>query len=128
MSFTEAVRACLTQYVTFSGRARRAEYWWFVLFGVLVALVAAIIDSAANITLFQVIVGLALLLPNLAVTFRRLHDTNRTGWWILISLVPVVGGIVLLVFMLIDSDPNPNRFGPCPKVVGPAPAPGPAQA
>jgi uncharacterized membrane protein YhaH (DUF805 family) len=128
MSFPEAVRACLSKYVTFTGRARRAEYWWFVLFVALVSVVASTIDMAADITLFQVIVGLALLLPNLAVAVRRLHDTDRTGWWLLIGLVPVIGGIVLLVFMLLDSDPHPNRFGASPKMVGPAPSTGPVQA
>jgi uncharacterized membrane protein YhaH (DUF805 family) len=128
MSFPEAIRACLYKYVTFTGRARRAEYWWFVLFVALVSLVASAIDSAADITVFQVIVGLALLLPNLAVAVRRLHDTDRTGWWLLIGLVPVVGGIVLLVFMLLDTDPHTNRFGSSPKAVGPAPSAGPVQA
>ncbi|HWL96745.1 MAG TPA: DUF805 domain-containing protein [Nocardioidaceae bacterium] len=128
MSFPEAVRACLTQYVTFTGRARRSEYWWFFLFVFLASLVASMIDFSFNITLFQVIVGLALILPHLAVIVRRLHDTDRSGWWILIGLIPVVGTIVLLVFMLIDSDPQTNRFGASPKTVGPAPSAGPVQA
>jgi uncharacterized membrane protein YhaH (DUF805 family) len=128
MSFPEAIRACLSQYVTFTGRARRSEYWWFVLFILLATLVAALIDTSFNIIVFQVVVGLALLLPQLAVIVRRLHDTDRTGWWILIGLVPVVGNIVLLVFMLLDSDPQPNRFGPSPKVVGGAASAGPVQA
>ena len=128
MSFPEAVRACLSQYVTFTGRARRSEYWWFVLFVALVSLVASSIDFAANIMVFQVIAGVALLLPNLAVAVRRLHDTDRTGWWLLIGLVPVVGTIVLLVFMLFDSDPEANKYGPPSKAIGPAPSAGPVQA
>jgi uncharacterized membrane protein YhaH (DUF805 family) len=128
MSFPEAVRVCFSKYVTFTGRARRSEYWWFVLFVALVSLVASAIDFSADIMVFQVIVGLALLLPELAVAVRRLHDTDRTGWWLLIGLVPVIGGIVLLVFFLIDSDPDANRYGASPKEVGPAPSAGPVQA
>jgi uncharacterized membrane protein YhaH (DUF805 family) len=128
MSFPEAVRVCLSKYVTFTGRARRSEYWWFVLFASLVTLVASAIDFSANIIVFQVIVGLALLLPELAVAVRRLHDTDRSGWWLFIVLVPVIGGIVLLVFFLIDSDPHTNRFGTSPKEVGPAPSAGTVQA
>jgi uncharacterized membrane protein YhaH (DUF805 family) len=128
MSFPEAVRVCFSKYVTFTGRARRSEYWWFVLFVALVSLVASAIDFSADIMVFQVVVGLALLLPELAVAVRRLHDTDRSGWWLLIGLVPVIGTIVLLVFFLIDSDPHTNRFGTSPKEIGPAPSVGPVQA
>jgi uncharacterized membrane protein YhaH (DUF805 family) len=130
MQFPEAVRVCFSKYVTFTGRARRSEYWWFVLFVALVSLVASALDFylSTDFMVFQVIVGLALLLPELAVGVRRLHDTNRTGWWLLIGLVPVIGGIVLLVFFLIDSDPGTNRYGASTKEVGPAPSAGPVQA
>lgn len=121
MSFADAVRSVLSQYATFSGRARRSEYWWFALFNLLVSIVAAIIDVVAGTDfgsgsgVFSVIVTLALLLPSLAVTVRRLHDTERSGWWILIGIIPIVGAIVLLVFMVLDGTPGPNRFGPSPK-------------
>ena len=121
MSFQDAVRTCLQQkYVDFSGRARRSEYWFFVLFYVIVRFVANIIDSiigtrgfAGGNGLLGVLVGLALLLPGLSVGVRRLHDTGRSGWWILIALVPFIGAIVLLVFALQPSE-GPNRFGERP--------------
>ncbi|MDZ5443975.1 DUF805 domain-containing protein [Micromonospora sp. 4G57] len=130
MSFTAAIRSVLTQYVGFTGRARRSEYWWFALFTVLVGLAAAILDSVLGTTLgsdgstgvIGIIVNLALLLPALAVAMRRLHDTDRSGWWLLIGLVPIVGAIVLLVFFVLDSTPGTNRFGANPKE-RPLPAP-----
>ncbi|WP_319462380.1 DUF805 domain-containing protein [Micromonospora sp. RTP1Z1] len=131
MSFTAAIRSVLTQYVGFTGRARRSEYWWFALFTVLVGLAAAILDGVLGTTLgsgrgstgvIGIIVNLALLLPTLAVAMRRLHDTDRSGWWLLIGLVPIVGAIVLLVFFVLDSTPGTNRFGANPKE-RPLPAP-----
>jgi len=119
MSFADAVRSVLTKYVTFTGRARRSEFWWFGLFALIVYVVAAIIDAAAGISVFTIIVALALFLPSLAVTVRRLHDTGRSGWWILIGLIPLVGGLVLLVFECQDSQPGSNNYGPSPKDVGP---------
>lgn len=93
MTFTQAVRSVLGNYATFSGRARRSEYWWFYLFTVLVSVVAAGVDALLN-TMFDNAIGivgtvtsLALLLPSLAVTARRLHDTGRTGWWMLLPAV-----------------------------------------
>jgi uncharacterized membrane protein YhaH (DUF805 family) len=124
MSFTAAVRSVLSQYVRFGGRARRAEYWWFFLFSVLVGIVTLILDialgtdfegSATSGGLFNLIANLALLLPSLAVAVRRLHDTDRSGWWILIGLIPLIGAIVLLVFFVQDGTLGPNRFGPSPK-------------
>ncbi|MEO3773538.1 DUF805 domain-containing protein [Micromonospora sp. B9E7] len=122
MSFGAAIKSVFNQYVGFSGRARRSEYWWFALFTLLVSIVAAILDSALGLTFegsstgfIGLIASLALLLPGLAVAVRRLHDTDRTGWWLLIGLVPLVGAIVLIVFFVMDSTPGPNRFGPSPK-------------
>jgi len=120
MSFTDAVRTCLSKYVDFSGRARRSEYWWFALFVILAGAVGAILDglfgtrSDLGTGVVQGLINLALLLPGLAVAVRRLHDTGRTGWWILIGLVPLVGWIVLLVFYVQDSVPD-NEHGPNPK-------------
>lgn len=123
MSFTAAVRSVLTQYVGFSGRARRSEYWWFVLFSILVGIIASVLDSvlgtdfesSAGSGLFSLLANLALLLPSLAVAIRRLHDTDRSGWWVLIGLIPILGLIVLVVFFVQDGTPGPNRFGPSPK-------------
>jgi uncharacterized membrane protein YhaH (DUF805 family) len=115
MTFGTAVSSVLTQYTGFSGRARRSEFWWYSLFTFVVYLVVALLDAALHTTVLGLIVALGLLLPSLAVTVRRLHDTGRSGWWILIGLIPLAGAIVLLVFECTDSEPGPNRFGPSPK-------------
>lgn len=138
MGFGEAIQSCFRQYVGFSGRARRSEYWWFALFGLIVSIVANLIDTMlgtmsedTNVGVIGTIASLALLLPSLAVAVRRLHDTSRTGWWILIGLIPIVGWIVLIVFYVQDSHPD-NKYGPSPKAgavqTGPAPDAGPAPA
>lgn len=105
----------LKKYVVFEGRARRTEYWVFNLISFVISLVLSVIDNALSLGFLASLYGLAVLLPSLAVTVRRLHDTNRSGWWILISLIPFIGWIVLLVFMLMDSDPQANEYGPNPK-------------
>ncbi|GGO09838.1 DUF805 domain-containing protein [Micromonospora parathelypteridis] len=123
MSFVAAVKSVLSNYVGFTGRARRSEYWWFVLFTVLLGIVASILDNALGLNFVEgssngvigLIVSLGLLLPGLAVAVRRLHDTDRAGWWVLIGLVPIVGAIVLIVFFVQDGTPGANRFGPSPK-------------
>lgn len=121
MSLPEAVRSVLTQYATFSGRARRSEYWWFALASFIAAIVAAIIDAVLGSSrtfgstgLVGGLLSLALLLPSLAVGVRRLHDTDRTGWLILIGIIPIVGWIILLVWFCSDSKPA-NQYGPNPK-------------
>lgn len=118
MNFGEAVRSVFTQYVGFSGRARRSEYWWFFLFSLLVYAAAGIIDVAAHTAAIMIIVELALLLPSLAVTVRRLHDTDRSGWWLLIGVIPIVGTIILIVWLCDDSTVSRNRFGDSPKYTG----------
>lgn len=118
MSFAEAIRSAFSKYVTFSGRARRSEFWWFTLFAVILSIVAAIIDTAIGNSVLTIIVSLGLLLPSLAVTARRLHDTGRSGWWILIGLIPLIGAIVLLVFECQDSQPGANSYGSSPKDTG----------
>lgn len=124
MNFADAVRSVLSQYVGFSGRARRSEYWWFALFTAMVAIVAAVLDVALHTPAAVLVLDLALLLPSLAVTVRRLHDTGRSGWWILIEFIPIVGAIVLLVFCCQDSHLGQNKYGPSPKYPG-APQAGP---
>jgi uncharacterized membrane protein YhaH (DUF805 family) len=106
----------LKNYVGFQGRARRKEYWMFVLFSVIVSIVLTIIESILSVS--QVLTGLyslAILLPSLAVGVRRLHDTGRSGWWLLIGLIPLIGAIILLVFMCQDSQEKDNEYGPNPK-------------
>jgi uncharacterized membrane protein YhaH (DUF805 family) len=112
----------LKKYAVFSGRARRKEYWMFVLFNIIIILVLALIDyltgtfsPRAGVGLLGGLYSLAVLIPSIAVTVRRLHDTGRTGWWILIGLIPVIGNIVLLIFMVLDSEPGANEYGPNPK-------------
>jgi uncharacterized membrane protein YhaH (DUF805 family) len=112
----------LKKYAVFSGRARRMEYWYFVLFNIIVTVVLALIDTllgtfniVQGVGLLSGIYSLAVLIPTLAVMVRRLHDIDRTGWWILINLIPLVGTIVLLVFALTPGTPGSNRYGPDPK-------------
>lgn len=121
MSFTDAVRTVLTKYADFTGRARRSEYWWFVLFTVLVGFVASIIDSilgtrnGTGTGLVSGLANLALLLPSLAVGARRLHDTGRSGWWLLLIFVILIGWIILIVWYCQDSQ-GENKYGPSPKL------------
>ena len=110
----------LKKYADFSGRAPRAEYWWFYLLTVVAYIVAMVLDSiigaggAGGFGLLSIVVMLGLLLPSLAAGVRRLHDTDRSGWWLLIALVPLVGAIVLLVFWVLEGTRGDNRFGPDP--------------
>jgi uncharacterized membrane protein YhaH (DUF805 family) len=122
MSFTDAIKTCLNKYVDFTGRARRSEYWYFVVFNLLVRIVLGIIDGILFSQMAQSgygplssLAGLALLLPGLAVTARRLHDTDRSGWWMLLGFVPIVGWIVLIIWYATAGTPGPNRFGEDPK-------------
>ena len=112
----------LKKYAVFSGRSRRMEFWYFVLFNIIVAVVLALIDTLLGTTtgvssfgLLSGIYSLAVIIPSLAVTVRRLHDIDRTGWWIFINLIPLIGTIVLLVFAVTDGTPGSNRYGPNPK-------------
>lgn len=111
MTFGESIATCLNKYADFTGRGRRSEYWWFFVFTGLV--------NTASYLLFPDVLGLfialALILPSLAASIRRLHDTGKSGWYIFISVIPLVGGIILIVFLATDSDPAPNAYGPSPK-------------
>jgi len=110
------------KFADFSGRARRKEYWMFVLFNVIISIVLSFADRALGLVsrdggtgLLSGIYTLIVLIPGIAVAVRRLHDTGRTGWFILLGLIPCVGGIILLVFALQDSDMGTNEYGPNPK-------------
>ena len=128
MGFGEAIKSCWSNYATFKGRSRRSEYWWIQLFLVLANLAVAAIDLAlmnGDVDRFIAnggggIVGLVWILvtivPALAVLIRRLHDTGKSGWWVLIGFVPFVGTIVLFVFSLLDSDAGDNKYGASPKL------------
>jgi uncharacterized membrane protein YhaH (DUF805 family) len=127
MTLQDAVRVCLTKYADFSGRARRSEYWWFVVFTAVASTVAGVLDALIGTQfggtgVVQVLVALALLAPGLAVSVRRLHDVGQTGWWVLLLLIPVLGALVLIVaFYIRDSAPD-NHYGPSPKDAGAATA------
>lgn len=118
MSFADAVKSVVNQYATFTGRARRSEYWYWALAMFLAFIVAAVLDAAmgrgGQVGIVTVLLMLATIVPSLSVTVRRLHDTGRSGWWWFIGLVPFVGGIVLLVLTVLDSTPD-NQYGPNPK-------------
>ena len=108
----------------FKGRSRRKEYWYFFLFNLLASWLFLFIDyilgtysTESMIGLVNVAYSLVALIPGLSVSVRRLHDTGRTGWWMLINFIPVIGWIVFIVFMVFDSDPAANKYGPCPKPV-----------
>ncbi|MFT3666502.1 DUF805 domain-containing protein [Piscinibacter sp.] len=107
--------AVLKKYADFSGRARRKEYWMFILIYVLIAVVVGFLDGMlGDKSILSGLLAIGLLLPSLAVTVRRLHDTDRSGWWILIGLVPAIGGIVLLVFTVLAGTPGSNQYGEDP--------------
>ena len=112
----------LKKYADFSGRARRREYWFYMLFYVIIVCVLSIVDGfigttmqGGGIGILAAIYVLAVFIPTLAVTVRRLHDTGRSGWWIFIELVPIVGFFILLYFLVSDSNPATNAYGPNPK-------------
>jgi uncharacterized membrane protein YhaH (DUF805 family) len=114
--------AVLKKYAVFSGRARRKEYWFFLLFNLIFLAVATILDSVLKLNFkglpygwIYTIYALAVIIPSLAVAIRRLHDVGKSGWWLLIALVPLIGAIWLLVLYVRDSQPGENRYGPNPK-------------
>ena len=106
----------LKKYAVFGGRAQRAEYWYFFLFNLIITTVLGFADGVlGTVGMLGLIYSLGVLLPGIAVTVRRLHDTSRSGWWILIAIVPIIGVIVLLVFMVQDSQKGENDYGANPK-------------
>ena len=114
MGFEAAIRSGFQNYANFNGRAMRSEYWYWVLFAFLLGLFASIVDTILGTpNLISSIISLALLLPGLAVGARRLHDINRTGWWLLISLT-FIGLILLIYFFVQPSQPIANQYGPAP--------------
>ena len=104
----------LKKYADFTGRASKTEYWMFILFYTLIYIVLIAIDYATGMGVLSLIFSLALLVPSVSVATRRLHDIDRSGWWQLIVLIPLIGIIVILVFMAQDSDPDANRYGDKP--------------
>ena len=117
MNMIEAVKAVFSKYATFEGRARRSEYWWFILFNTIVSIVLTFAfgmghgNGMGGGNLISTIWSLATLLPSLAVGARRLHDIDRSGWWLLLIFLPLIGAIVLIVFFAKRGTAGPNRFG-----------------
>jgi uncharacterized membrane protein YhaH (DUF805 family) len=105
----------LKKYATFGGRARRAEYWMFTLINTIVAVVVAFVSMKVGMQWLYFIYLVAVLLPSLAVGIRRLHDTGRSGWYLFIALIPLIGAIVLLVWLIQDSQAGDNQYGANPK-------------
>lgn len=114
----------LRNYATFTGRARRSEYWFYTLFTLIFIIIAAVLDNVLGLAWgagpiktgpIYLVYGLATFIPGLAVTVRRLHDTNRSGWFLLLYLLPFIGWIWLLVLMFLDSTPGDNKYGANPK-------------
>jgi|APGre2960657505_1045072.scaffolds.fasta_scaffold130111_2 uncharacterized membrane protein YhaH (DUF805 family) len=129
MTLVVSVKTCLSKYATWQGRASRSEFWYFNLFSFLCSLLAQLIDNVLGITFkftneltgqelssnggyIQALVVLGMFLPQLAVLVRRLHDTNRSGWWYWLLLVPVIGGILLLVWFCSAGTTGENSYGP----------------
>ena len=113
MSFSESVRTCFNKYADFNGRARRSEYWYFSLFQTVLDIILGKIFPNAGPVYY--LISLALFIPGLSVGVRRLHDIGRSGWYCLISLIPVVGWILIIVWMVQDSQQGTNQYGPSPK-------------
>lgn len=107
----------LNKYAIFTGRARRAEYWTFSLVNLLIMLALFAIGRAMGFDYLRGLFGLAILLPSLAVSVRRLHDTGRSGWWLLIGLIPIIGSITMLIFTATEGEPGDNTYGASPKYV-----------
>ena len=128
MGFGEAISSGFANYVNFSGRAVRSEYWYWALFTIVGGLVASIVDTVAfgtgpmngGVGIFGALFNLAVLLPSIAVSVRRLHDLDKSGWWLLLFFIPLVGAIILIVWFCRRGTPGSNRFGDAPLMATPA--------
>lgn len=122
VTFGEAVNKAVAQnYCNFNGRASRSEYWWYVLFTAILCMAIGFIlgifgAGTSVVSAIQGVVSLALLLPGLGLSVRRLHDISKKGWWIFIALIPLAGAILLLVWFCKPSDPGSNEYGPEPNM------------
>lgn len=113
MDITQAAKTVLLEkYARFSGRAIRSEYWWFVLFSIIVSIVLTIVDSVLGIQILSPIWSLAVLIPSIAVGVRRLHDLDKSGWFLLLGLIPLIGAIILIYWFAQPGTPGDNQYGP----------------
>lgn len=118
-SFGGSIALCFNRFVQFSGRAPRAEYWYFALFTVLIGLGASVVEAVLlnGTPVLSTIANLAFFLPGISVGVRRMHDGDRSGWWLWLFLLPLVGWVILLVWLVTKGNHGPNRFGPDPLAV-----------
>jgi uncharacterized membrane protein YhaH (DUF805 family) len=118
VTMLQAIKSVFSKYVTLGGRAGGTEFWWFILFQAIVVGIAELTDRAlfGHEALFSLLCSLALLLPGLAVSVRRLHDTNHSGWWLLLGVIPIAG-LILVLWICTPSTSGPNRFGPMPRAI-----------
>lgn len=121
VSFSQAVRMAFDSYCRFQGRSSRSEYWWWVLFVAILSFCIGIIEGILGFSMTAVqttsgILSLVLLLPGLGLSVRRLHDINKSGWWILLGLIPVVGAIILIIWFAQNSQMQDNQYGPVPNL------------
>jgi uncharacterized membrane protein YhaH (DUF805 family) len=124
MNFGEAIQSGFSNYVNFSDRASRSAYWYWVLFVSIGYLVSWFIDKVIGVPIVYVLFALAVLIPGIAVAVRRLHDLDRSGWWLLLGFIPLVGAIILLIWFCTKGTEGPNRFGADPlAAVPPIPRP-----
>ena len=132
MGFGQAISTCLRKYATFQGRARRSEFWWWVLLLFVIGIITNLLDNVFGTNInysaydtlsslkisqggwISAIVGLALFIPTLAVSVRRLHDTGKSGWWWWLNVLCCIGSLILLIFYVTKSDPMPNKYGDVP--------------
>jgi uncharacterized membrane protein YhaH (DUF805 family) len=114
MGFGQAISSGFSNYVNFSDRACRSEYWFWILFVIIGDIVTLGIDAAIGVQVTSALFGLAVLIPGIAIAVRRLHDLDRTSWWILLWFIPIVGWIILLIWFCTRGTEGPNRFGPDP--------------
>ena len=115
MSFTEAVQTVFSKYAVFTGRAARPEFWWFALFNIIASMIVGAIDQAIfGHEVLGIVYALGVLLPGIAVAVRRLHDIDRSGWWLLVVLIPVIGWILLIYWYASEGTPGANQYGAQP--------------
>jgi uncharacterized membrane protein YhaH (DUF805 family) len=111
MNFSDSIKLGFSNYVNFTGRACRSEFWYWFLFVFIVAVVAAIIDRVIGASVTGTIWSLAVFIPNIAIAVRRLHDTDRSGWWALLWIIVIIGWIILIIWWCSKGTDGPNRFG-----------------
>ncbi len=126
MNFADAIKSGFSNYVNFSGRACRSEYWYWVLFVIIGEIVTRIIDYGIGYPITYFLFSLAVIIPGIAIGVRRLHDLDRTGWWLFLGLIPLVGAIILIVWFCTQGTQGANRFGQDPLAGATPPIPRPA--